>query len=79
MQECNIPVHDVIANDQGIKCRVGGASSEVQITVPSKPVDKSLLNSTIASTQAKYDAAYVNYDGKVDLLDLAIVARAILQ
>ncbi|NOU71418.1 carbohydrate-binding protein, partial [Paenibacillus sp. LMG 31458] len=49
--------HVVIANAQGNELQVGGASREIQITVPSIPVDKSLLNALIASAQAKYDAA----------------------
>ena len=49
--------HVVIANAQGNELQVGGASREIQITVPAIPVDKSLLNATITSAQAKYDAA----------------------
>ncbi|NOU98898.1 discoidin domain-containing protein [Paenibacillus planticolens] len=56
--------HVVIANGQGNELQLGGASREIQITVPSTPVDKSLLNAAIAIAQAKYDAAVEgNEDG----------------
>ncbi|WP_246294506.1 cohesin domain-containing protein, partial [Paenibacillus planticolens] len=54
----------VIANGEGNELQVGGASRELQITVSSISVDKSLLNATIASAQAKYNAAVEgNEDG----------------
>ncbi|NOU74260.1 hypothetical protein GC098_23165, partial [Paenibacillus sp. LMG 31458] len=54
----------VIANGQGKELQVGGASREIQITVTSTPVDKSLLNVAVASAQAKYDTAVEgNEDG----------------
>ncbi|NOU70920.1 hypothetical protein GC098_05660, partial [Paenibacillus sp. LMG 31458] len=49
--------HVVIANAQGNELQVSGASREIQITVPTIPVDKSLLNMAITSAQAKYAAA----------------------
>ncbi|NOU71419.1 carbohydrate-binding protein, partial [Paenibacillus sp. LMG 31458] len=49
--------HVVIANAEGNELQVGAASREIQITVPSVPVDKSLLNAAITSAQAMYDAA----------------------
>ncbi|KRF09769.1 endo-alpha-N-acetylgalactosaminidase family protein [Paenibacillus sp. Soil787] len=48
--------HVMIANGQGNELQVGGSSREIQIAVTSIPVDKSLLNATIASAQAKYNA-----------------------
>ncbi|MBP1965355.1 DUF7402 domain-containing protein [Paenibacillus aceris] len=67
----------IIANGEGNELQVGGSSSELQISVA---VDKSLLNSSIASAQAKYNAAvegngdglYVN--GSKAQLQLAIDA-----
>ncbi|WP_171646580.1 discoidin domain-containing protein [Paenibacillus phytorum] len=67
--------HVKIANAQGNELQVGGASREIQITVPTIPVDKSLLNATIASAQAKYDAAV---EGNGDGL-YAIGSKAQLQ
>ncbi|WP_376773951.1 carbohydrate-binding protein [Paenibacillus phytorum] len=49
--------HVMIANAQGNELQVGGASREIQITIPTIPVDKSLLNATITSAQTKYAAA----------------------
>ncbi|NOU74657.1 carbohydrate-binding protein, partial [Paenibacillus sp. LMG 31458] len=46
--------HVVIANSQGNELQVGGASREIQISIP---VDKSLLTALIANAQAKYNAA----------------------
>ncbi|NOU98920.1 carbohydrate-binding protein [Paenibacillus planticolens] len=54
--------HVVIANGQGNELQVGRASRDIQITVPTVPVDKSLLNMAIASAQAMYDAG-VEGDG----------------
>ncbi|NOU74659.1 hypothetical protein GC098_25240, partial [Paenibacillus sp. LMG 31458] len=67
--------HVVIANAQGNELQVGGASREIQITVPSIPVDKSLLNATIASAQSMYNAAV---EGNGDGL-YAIGSKAQLQ
>ncbi|WP_171629486.1 discoidin domain-containing protein [Paenibacillus plantarum] len=67
--------HVVIANAQGNELQVGGASREIQITVTTIPVDKSLLNATIASAQSKYDAAV---EGNGDGL-YAIGSKAQLQ
>lgn len=47
----------VFANGQGNEQQVGGASHEIQIAIPSIPVDKSILNALIADAQAKYNAA----------------------
>ncbi|CAH1193023.1 hypothetical protein PAECIP111891_00476 [Paenibacillus allorhizoplanae] len=47
----------LIANGQGNELQIGGASNELQIRIPSTPVDKSLLNASIASAQTKYTAA----------------------
>ncbi|MFC5449957.1 DUF7402 domain-containing protein [Paenibacillus aestuarii] len=47
----------VIGNEQGNELQVGGASHEVQINIPSVPVDKSALEASITNAQAKYDAA----------------------
>ncbi|NOU70280.1 hypothetical protein GC098_02305, partial [Paenibacillus sp. LMG 31458] len=47
----------VIANAPGNELQVDGASSEITITLTSTPVDKSLLNTTIASAQVKNAAA----------------------
>ncbi|NOU64369.1 hypothetical protein GC096_10050 [Paenibacillus sp. LMG 31461] len=64
-----------IANAQGNELQVGEASHEIQIAVTSIPVDKSLLNATIVSAQAKYDAAVEgNENGKY-----AIGSKAQLQ
>ncbi|NOV03721.1 cohesin domain-containing protein [Paenibacillus planticolens] len=52
--------HVVIANGQGHELQVGEASQVVQVSYVS--VDKSLLNASIDSAQAKYDAA-VEGDG----------------
>ncbi|MBP1965321.1 discoidin domain-containing protein [Paenibacillus aceris] len=49
--------HVVIANAQGNELQVGGASREIQITVPATPVDKSQLNAMIGTAQAKHNAA----------------------
>ncbi|NOU70363.1 hypothetical protein GC098_02745 [Paenibacillus sp. LMG 31458] len=67
--------HVVIGNAQGNELQVGGASREIQITVPTIPVDKALLNATITSAQAKYDAAV---EGNGDGL-YAIGSKAQLQ
>jgi hypothetical protein len=65
----------VIANAQGNELQVGGASREIQITVPTIPVDKSLLNATIGSAQTMYDTAV---EGNGDGL-YAIGSKAQLQ
>ncbi|NOU74679.1 hypothetical protein GC098_25370, partial [Paenibacillus sp. LMG 31458] len=67
--------HVKIANAQGNELQVGGASREIQITIPTIPVDKSLLNMAITSAQAKYDAAV---EGNEDGL-YAIGSKAQLQ
>ncbi|MEH7087193.1 cohesin domain-containing protein, partial [Neobacillus drentensis] len=46
----------VIANAQGDELQVKDASHEIQISITSGPVDKSLLNASIANAQAKYNA-----------------------
>ncbi|NOV02803.1 cohesin domain-containing protein, partial [Paenibacillus planticolens] len=75
--------HVVIANAQGNELQLGGASREIQITIPSIPVDKSFLNATIASAQVKCDAAVEgNEDGlyvtgsKAQLLSAIDAAKA---
>ncbi|WP_246293904.1 discoidin domain-containing protein [Paenibacillus planticolens] len=65
----------VIANGEGNELKVGGASRDIQITISSIPVDKSLLNMAIANAQAKYDAAV---EGNEDGL-YAIGSKAQLQ
>jgi hypothetical protein len=47
----------VIGNGQGNELQVGGASREIQINIPSNPVDKSALNTSITNAQTKYSAA----------------------
>ncbi|GMX63715.1 hypothetical protein Elgi_32150 [Paenibacillus elgii] len=64
-----------IANGQGNELHVSGASREIQISIPSIPVDKSLLNALIASAQVKYNAAV---EGNGDGL-YAIGSKAQLQ
>ncbi|MFD0616161.1 carbohydrate-binding protein [Paenibacillus sp. GCM10027629] len=65
----------VIAGGQGHELQVGGASRDIQISIPSTSVDKSFLNASIASAQAKYDAAVEgNGDGQY-----AIGSKAQLQ
>ncbi|MBP1965354.1 carbohydrate-binding protein [Paenibacillus aceris] len=55
----------IIANGEGNELQIGGANREMQISVPSTPVDKSLLNASISSAQAKYNAAVEgNEDGQ---------------
>ncbi|WP_236284313.1 glycoside hydrolase family 2 TIM barrel-domain containing protein [Paenibacillus allorhizoplanae] len=66
----------VIANEQGNELQIGGVSRELQINIPStQPVDKSLLNASIASAQAKYTAAV---EGNIDGL-YTIGSKAQLQ
>ncbi|MBP1965347.1 discoidin domain-containing protein [Paenibacillus aceris] len=65
----------VIAGAQGNELQVGGASREVQITIPSTPVDKSALNASITNAQTKYNAAV---EGNGDGL-YAIGSKAQLQ
>ncbi|WP_340003324.1 discoidin domain-containing protein [Paenibacillus sp. FSL K6-0276] len=56
--------HVVIANGEGNELQVGGASHEIQISIASTPVNKTLLNTLITSAQAKYNAAVEgNEDG----------------
>ncbi len=66
-QETNTTIsidHVVIANGQGNELQVGGASREIQISLSSTPVNKTLLNTLITSAQAKYNAAVEgNEDG----------------
>jgi alpha-L-fucosidase 2 len=55
----------VIGNGQGKELQIGGANREMQISVPSTPVDKLPLNASITSAQAKYNAAAEgNEDGQ---------------
>ncbi|MBP1964951.1 discoidin domain-containing protein [Paenibacillus aceris] len=65
----------IIANGQGNELQVSGVSREMQISIPSVPVDKSLLNTLIANAQAKYNAAA---EGNEDGL-YAIGSKAELQ
>ncbi|WP_246302504.1 cohesin domain-containing protein [Paenibacillus plantarum] len=65
----------IIANGQGNELQVDGSSREIQISIPSTPVDKSLLNALIASAQATYNAAV---EGNGDRL-YAIGSKAQLQ
>jgi len=74
----------VIANGQGNELQIGGSSREIQISIPTIPVDKSLLNTLIASAQAKYttavegdeDGLYAN-GSKASLQSAIDTARAI--
>ncbi|MBP1964885.1 Ig-like domain-containing protein [Paenibacillus aceris] len=70
--------HVVIAGGQGNELQVGGASREIQISIPSVPVDKSLLNASIANAQAKYNAAVEgNGDGLYSMGSKAKLQSAI--
>ncbi|WP_339314921.1 discoidin domain-containing protein [Paenibacillus sp. FSL R10-2734] len=68
----------VIANGQGKELQVGGASREIQISIPTTPVDKTLLNTLIASAQAKQHAAVEgNEDGLYTIGSKTVLQSAI--